>query len=522
MPMEFTPAALRALEAAARWSSGDELALDVPELLLGLVLEPECRAAVLLRERGVDPVAVRGRWSGLQEVSIARPAGRYSAALDDCLAEIPAHLGHHPRPLQVATEHLLLGLVAGRHEASSWLREQGLVAAELVLRIDRLYDYSSQPLELESIGEGVAPHAEGRAAGAPAASPSDSTVGDTAGALRAVDAAANRAHEGLRVVEDYVRFALDDAHLTAVTKQLRHDLADALRKFPETIACRATEADVGTQISTSAEGIRADLSAVVTANLRRVQESLRSLEEFAKLLVPAAAGQMEQLRYRAYTLHRAVHVCGASRQRLEGARLYVLIDGGVDGSQFAGTVAALVEAGVHVLQLRDKELDDVALMERARTARRLTAESDTLLIVNDRPDLAVLCGADGVHVGQTELTVHDVRRVVGPEMLIGVSTHTIDQARAAVLAGADYLGVGPVFSSPTKQFDALAGLAFVEQAAAEIRLPAFAIGGITLENAPQVFAAGLHRFAVSSAVARAEDPAAAAAGFLHLLGQRAI
>jgi thiamine-phosphate pyrophosphorylase len=130
--------------------------------------------------------------------------------------------------------------------------------------------------------------------------------------------------------------------------------------------------------------------------------------------------------------------------------------------------------------------------------------------MNDRPDLAVLTDADGVHVGQEELSVRDARRIVGPGRLVGVSTHTIEQARQAVLDGADYIGVGPVFPSQTKQFGSFAGLQFVREAAGEITLPAFAIGGITTENVAEVLAAGATRIAVSAAICAAEDPGEAA------------
>jgi thiamine-phosphate pyrophosphorylase len=126
--------------------------------------------------------------------------------------------------------------------------------------------------------------------------------------------------------------------------------------------------------------------------------------------------------------------------------------------------------------------------------------------MNDRPDLAVLTDADGVHVGQEELSVRDARRIVGPSRLVGVSTHTLEQARQAVLDGADYIGVGPVFPSTTKNFTKLAGLDFVRQVAAEITLPAYAIGGITLENLDQVLECGARRVAVSGVICRADNP----------------
>jgi thiamine-phosphate pyrophosphorylase len=120
--------------------------------------------------------------------------------------------------------------------------------------------------------------------------------------------------------------------------------------------------------------------------------------------------------------------------------------------------------------------------------------------MNDRPDLAVLARADGVHIGQDELSVHDARQIVGPDQLIGISTHNIEQARQAVLAGANYIGCGPTFPSSTKHFDHFPGLDFLREVAAEISLPAFAIGGVTLGNLPSVRASGFHRVAVSSAL----------------------
>ena len=144
-----------------------------------------------------------------------------------------------------------------------------------------------------------------------------------------------------------------------------------------------------------------------------------------------------------------------------------------------------------------------------------------IFILNDRPDLAVLARADGVHVGQEELSVHDVRQIVGPTMLIGVSTHTIEQARQAVLDGANYLGCGPTFPSGTKHFDHFPGLDFLRQVAAEISLPAFAIGGITRENLPQVLATGFTRVAVGGAIASSAHPVDDIRHFLKQLQPRA-
>jgi thiamine-phosphate pyrophosphorylase len=141
----------------------------------------------------------------------------------------------------------------------------------------------------------------------------------------------------------------------------------------------------------------------------------------------------------------------------------------------------------------------------------------TLAIINDRADIAAAVDADGVHVGQANLSVKDVRTIVGPRMLVGVSTHNIAQARAAVLDGADYLGAGPTFSSKTKSFDQFAGLPYLRKVADETRLPTFAIGGITAENLPNVLATGISRIAVSAAVTATPNPACAAKELLGIL-----
>ena len=330
--------------------------------------------------------------------------------------------------------------------------------------------------------------------------------------LRILDAAANRAGEGLRVVEDYVRFALDDLHLTGVAKQLRHDLAAVVAEIPpsDRHAARETQADVGTTLATTAESARADAQGVAAASLQRAEQALRSLEEYSKTIAPQFGAQFEAFRYRLYTLERAVTITADSIARLADARLYVLIDGQSSESELVTMAEALFATGVDVMQLRDKKLVDRELLARARRLAEVSRRIGKLFIMNDRPDLAVLAGSDGVHVGQDELTVKDARTIVGPRMLIGVSAHSLEQARAAVLAGANYIGVGPTFPSDTKSFTEFTGVGLLKAVAAEIRLPAFAIGGINGENLNEVLAAGMSRIAVSGGVLSDANPAEAA------------
>ena len=191
----------------------------------------------------------------------------------------------------------------------------------------------------------------------------------------------------------------------------------------------------------------------------------------------------------------------------------VLVGGLPTLGDLTWVVGEALAGGADVIELREKNLADRELLSRAREVRILTAQAKARFVLNDRPDLARLAGADGVHLGQHDLSVRDARRIVGPNLLIGVSTHNRAQLDAAILSGAGYVGVGPVFPSATKEFSEpeLAGLAYVQAAAETTNIPWFAIGGITEENVERVLAAGATRIAVSAAVVRAERPRRAAA-----------
>jgi thiamine-phosphate pyrophosphorylase len=337
--------------------------------------------------------------------------------------------------------------------------------------------------------------------------------------IRIIDANANRCREGLRVLEEVARFVMDDAFLTAIAKDLRHDLELLIAEIPAArrIVARDTIADVGTTLTAQPEVQRRDIPAVIAANARRVEEGLRCVEEFGKLVSEQLATGAKALRYRVYTLEKALQKVIGARERLAAARLYVLLGAQSSPKAFAQLVQVLVDVGVPILQLRAKGISDREFLHRAEILRNLTRATATLCVINDRPDIAAIVGADGVHLGQEDLPLSEARKIVGPDVLIGISTHNLRQAEEAVLAGADYIGVGPVFPSQTKQFESFPGLALVREVCARISLPAFAIGGITLENLQDVLAAGACRVAVSSAIVGATDPAAVAREFLQTL-----
>jgi thiamine-phosphate pyrophosphorylase len=191
------------------------------------------------------------------------------------------------------------------------------------------------------------------------------------------------------------------------------------------------------------------------------------------------------------------------RERLRCARLYLVCDDRPD----AFLEQALL-GGVDIVQLRVKLASDAAILAAADRFARRCAEHGALLIINDRPDLAAEAGADGVHVGQHDASVAAARELVGADRLVGLSTHTPGQVRAA--AGVDYIGVGPVHATPTKPGRSPVGLELVRYAAAHARVPFFAIGGIDAGNVAEVGAAGARRIAVVRALTEAEDPRSAA------------
>ncbi|MCD4699588.1 MAG: thiamine phosphate synthase [Phycisphaerae bacterium] len=331
---------------------------------------------------------------------------------------------------------------------------------------------------------------------------------------RILDANFNRAREALRVIEDFARFVLDDAGLSASAKDMRSRLRQSMGHFPADamLAARDTPGDVGTTITSATETDRPDAASVATAACKRLTESLRTLEEYAKVANPASAGEFESMRYAAYTLEQRLALRLAGSERFNAVRLYVLLTSHLCKSDPIVTAQAAITGGADCIQVREKEMPDRKLLAHARCLREITQASGVLLIINDRPDIAAIVGADGVHLGQDDMPVVEARRSLGEGgAIVGVSTHNISQARAAAADGADYIGVGPMFPTTTKDAGPIAGVGYLKQVVTDISLPHVAIGGITVGNVGELVTAGACRVAVCSAVIAAADPAAAAA-----------
>jgi thiamine-phosphate pyrophosphorylase len=329
--------------------------------------------------------------------------------------------------------------------------------------------------------------------------------------LRLLDANANRAREALRVLEDYARFVLNDDGISGSLKGIRHSLAEALRDvLPHAILHRDTPGDVGTTIKTSSEGRRESVADVVTAAGKRLGEALRAIEEYLKTVDPDQARIVESLRYEGYDVEqRIARTLRTGVTRFANVRLYVLITESACARPWFETAEQALLGGADCIQLREKDLESGELLRRTELLVQLCHRHGALCVINDRPDVALLSRADGVHVGQGDLPAKQVRQLVGHDLIVGVSTHNLDQAKQAVLDGADYIGVGPVFRSPTKPRDFLPGLDYARQVAQHIQIPAVAIAGITAENVDEVLATGLRAIAITAAVTQSPDPRAA-------------
>jgi thiamine-phosphate pyrophosphorylase len=208
------------------------------------------------------------------------------------------------------------------------------------------------------------------------------------------------------------------------------------------------------------------------------------------------------------------------RRRLADARLYFVCDARPPGTLEALLTEALAN-GADLVQLRDKSLADDELVEASRSFRAAADRHDALFLINDRPDLVEACAADGAHVGQDDAAPADARGALPPDALLGLSTHSREQIEAAQELGdeaPDYISVGPIWETPTKQGRPGVGLELVDTAARVGRLPWFAIGGIDPGNVGEVVAAGARRVVVVRAIRDAESPAAAARSLRDTVG----
>lgn len=337
---------------------------------------------------------------------------------------------------------------------------------------------------------------------------------------RILDANLDRAREAVRTIEEWCRFGLEDLDLCDRCKQMRQELAQWHRE--EFRRARNTPDDPATGLSHANEVNRPDVQSVLRANMGRLQEALRVLEEYGKVVDRDFAEAMKQMRYQVYTLEsqlltyeidheitKTSNIGELRRQKLRSASLY-LVTMPVDN--IVSVVESALQGGVQIVQYRQKEGEDGTRFAIAQQLCDICHQYEALFLVNDRVDIAIAVGADGIHVGQTDLPVSVVRQILNAnggdasEYIIGQSTTNPQELEIALNNQVDYVGVGPVHATPTKPNKAASGYEYVQYAAENINIPWFAIGGIDEHNLGAAIAAGAERVAVVRALMKADPP----------------
>jgi len=306
---------------------------------------------------------------------------------------------------------------------------------------------------------------------------------------RIIDVEINRITEGLRVLEDLARFKWEDPQLSIKLKEMRNQIARSVNCFKtQLITARNAEHDLGLELSQTLQlDHKTILVELVTANFKRIQEGLRSLEEHFKILdYYEQAKKYEKLRFQTYTLEKnCFEKFFLPKDSLfPDTELYCLTASEYSlGRSNLEIVKAMLEAGVKLIQYREKDLKMQQQFAECLLIRELTHVHQATFIINDHLDLALAVDADGVHLGQDDLPITAARKLLGTKKLIGLSTHSPEQMHAAVQAEVDYIGVGPIYQTNTKKdVCAPVGLEYLDYVVTHCPIPFVAIGGIKEHN----------------------------------------
>jgi thiamine-phosphate pyrophosphorylase len=326
---------------------------------------------------------------------------------------------------------------------------------------------------------------------------------------RIIDVNLNRSCEGLRVLEDIARFACNNRTLSRRLKEMRHAVREL---FADEVVGATRSRDVRGDVGKAPSGTeerRADVRSLAAHNAKRAEEGLRSLEEVSKLHSRERARRIKRMRFELYGLEKNLLEILASGKGLKGTGLYVVLP---DSSErtIVHLARKLVDAPVAVIQLRCKTISDARLFSIAKRIRALTASHGIQFIVNDRVDIALAAGADGVHIGQDDMPIAAIRKVTDFSFTVGVSTHSIPEAVKAEKEGADYIAFGSIFPTRSKADARVQGIERLRRLHTRISIPIVAIGGITDSNASQISDAGAQFAAVISYLSDARDPLKAA------------
>ncbi|MFH0938548.1 MAG: thiamine phosphate synthase [Planctomycetota bacterium] len=344
--------------------------------------------------------------------------------------------------------------------------------------------------------------------------------------LRLIDANANRAREGIRTAEDYIRFACGNNRWSTALKTIRgainnllkpHFSDEALIKSRHVIQDPLRPNKTADDVAQN--GDHESAKKVAHRGLKRAQEAARVMEEYLRASYPATAREFANFRYKLYEAEQWLISAGDNASIVNDSAVYVLLTEALCQHGLLATAKAVLKSGVRLLQLREKGRADQDFLRQARDLQSLCLDFGAILICNDRCDVAIAADVAGVHLGQEDLAPAEARFLTGEKLLIGRSTHSIQQVKFAIESEqADYIAIGAMYETTTKSSLILAGVALAEQVSAQqLPIPVFAIGGITVESVAELKTAGVRHIAVSSAIIADHDPYIASCRFVEAM-----
>ena len=323
---------------------------------------------------------------------------------------------------------------------------------------------------------------------------------------RILDANVNRVAEGIRVIEDIARFCFEDHAVTETLRKARHRVRKCLAHYDDSFVMeRDSEHDIGKEISAgSTLDKKKDLKQLISANFKRVTEGLRVMEESLKIRGSyAESKEMESIRYEAYYLEK--ELLKKFWHEIPFGLYGITAENFSKGRKNSEVVKSMIEGGVKIIQYREKEKTLKEKFIECQEIREITREAGVKFIVNDNIDLALIVDADGVHIGQDDIPLSEVRKLVG-DKIIGLSTHSPEQAEQAVKDGADYIGVGPIYRTFTKvNVCDPVGEEYLDYVIKNIDIPFVAIGGIKEHNLQKIVDMGAKRVAIVTDIVEAEN-----------------
>ncbi|MGD0779829.1 MAG: thiamine phosphate synthase [Dehalococcoidales bacterium] len=327
--------------------------------------------------------------------------------------------------------------------------------------------------------------------------------------LRIIDANINRLGEGLRILEEFARMTLNDVTLTQKLKNIRHKTIVVDTKLQKRLLqARDAGRDVGSSMDVNDEEKSRDIAGIITANAKRVQESLRVLEEMAKNPeLNLNTENYRKMRFELYTIEKELTGRILRKDKVaQIAGLYAVIDTEwLKGNKPTKIAEQIIKGGAKIIQLRCKQCSSQEFLAIAKDLKETCLKKGVLFIINDSLEVALAVGADGLHVGQDDMPVAEARKLMPIDMILGCSVSTVAEAIKAKEDGADYLGVGAIFATETKESAQVVGVKRIEEIKQAVDLPIVAIGGINRENLSEVMKAGADAAAIISAIMGAAD-----------------